>query len=380
MSRFARTIALVAALACTTGSIAAKGGDEAGPRKIPAPFAPLEYLIGRWNGQGVPKDNPARQFRGWAETHTWAWFFAHGKPAGLTLTIEGGKVLASGKLTYDAARKLYRLEGREPKPLAGALVFEGTLDKTGKHLELDHVAADPKSARPAGTLRVSIWPNANFIRYSMAHELREAGAFKFMRLIEVGLTRDGESLAAGAATTERPRCIVTGGAANMTLSYQGRTFPICCTGCRDEFNDNPEKYIKKASLMVGSQAAKTKSGTPAAARVSRFEDAFADDVPDPSTPEKPAPAAAKESAGKGDNRSHADAIPPAKSGSKKESEKSVATKPASRAASLLRLGQNLEQSGKIAAALGYYRRIVKDFPDSTAAKTAAARIKALDRP
>ncbi len=33
----------------------------------------------------------------------------------------------------------------------------------------------------------------------------------------------------------------------MTISYQGRTFPICCTGCRDEFNENPEKYIKKAA-------------------------------------------------------------------------------------------------------------------------------------
>ena len=49
---------------------------------------------------------------------------------------------------------------------------------------------------------------------------------------------------------------MTGGAATMTLSYQGRTFPICCTGCRDEFNENPEKYLKKASLMAHRQPAK----------------------------------------------------------------------------------------------------------------------------
>ena len=42
----------------------------------PPLLLPFEYLVGRWNGQGVPKDNPAKQFRGWAETHTWAWMFA----------------------------------------------------------------------------------------------------------------------------------------------------------------------------------------------------------------------------------------------------------------------------------------------------------------
>ncbi len=39
-------------------------------------------------------------------------------------------------------------------------------------------------------------------------------------------------------------------------------------------------------------------------------------------------------------------------------------------------GQNLEKSGKTDAALGYYKRIVKDFADTPAAKTAKQRIKA----
>jgi YHS domain-containing protein len=381
-SAWVALLATSLASAPTIGFVEAKGADEAGPCGIPAPFAPLEYLIGRWHGQGIPKDNPAKQFRGWTERHTWAWFFAHGKPAGLTLTIEGGKVLASGKLTYDPARRVYRLDGREPKPLAGPLSFEGALDKTGKYLELDHVAANTKSARPSGTLRLSIWPNANFIRYSMAHDLRDAGAVQFTRLIEVGLTRDGESLAAGATAAEQAKCIVTGGAANMTFSYQGRTFPICCTGCRDEFNENPEKYIKKASLLLDAQAARAKSSPPAPAR--RLEDAFAKDVTDPSSTEKQPPASSNKSAAKPE--STADPSPAEsnntspRASSKKDGEKSPAAKAASRAASLLKLGQNLDKSGKTTAALSYYRRVVKEYPETPAAKTAAARIKALDKP
>ena len=31
----------------------------------------------------------------------------------------------------------------------------------------------------------------------------------------------------------------------MTTSYKGKTYYFCCTGCRDAFKDNPEKYIKE---------------------------------------------------------------------------------------------------------------------------------------
>ena len=50
----------------------------------------------------------------------------------------------------------------------------------------------------------------------------------------------------------------------MTLSYQGRTFPICCTGCRDEFNESPEKYLKKAAMLATSPGAKSRTGQPCA--------------------------------------------------------------------------------------------------------------------
>jgi YHS domain-containing protein len=360
-------------------------GDEARLRDIPAPFVPFEYLIGRWNGQGVPKDNPAKQFRGWTETHTWAWAFAQGKLAGMTLTIDGGKVLASGKLTYDVGRKLFHLDGIEPAPSREKLTFEGNLDKTGKYLVLDHVAAAVgKPGKSPGALRLSIWPNANFIRYTMAHELKEPGSIQFTRLIEVGLTKDGESLAGAASgTSEPPRCVVTGGAASMTMTYQGRTFPICCTGCRDEFNENPEKYIKKASLMSVSQAAKSKAGQPTSTGVSRFEDAFAGDVADPPTANRPTTGGANKTLTKGAAAAEStpvdSKISTAKTSTKDNGRPGV-TKPAARAASLLKLGQSLEKSGKTAAALGYYRQVTKDFANTPAAKTAAERIKALDKP
>src|SRR4051794_38399347 len=105
----------VAVIAGSSLPAGARGG-ESEDRDIPAAFLPLEYLVGRWNGQGIPKDNAAQQFRGWTESHTWAWIFHKGKPAGLAVTVAGGKVIATGKLVYDPTRKRYRLEGTAPKP------------------------------------------------------------------------------------------------------------------------------------------------------------------------------------------------------------------------------------------------------------------------
>jgi hypothetical protein len=141
----------------------------------------------------------------------------------------------------------------------------------------------------------------------------------------------------------------------MSVSYRGKSYPICCSGCRDEFNDNPEKYALKADKEGGGKA-------PAkpAARVGKDDGSFDglvdEEKPRPKGTGKPAAAKAKPSS------APAEAKPDAR---------------AARAASQLRLGENLEKAGKSAAALGYYRQVVKDYPGSPQAKTAAARIKAL---
>ncbi len=237
-------------------------------------------------------------------------------------------------------------------------------------------------------------PNANFVRYTMNEDIKEPGSIQFKHVIEIGLTREGESLASGATSSERPKCIVTGGAASMTLVHGGKSYPICCTGCREEFNENPEKYIKKAALLNSSQSGKSKAGQPAVSRVSRFEDAFAGDVAD--SPEAPSAKAkgAKESAPKAkktdkaktveetktdDETASADEKPAAKPSSKEKGKSAPAAKAAARAATLLRLGRSSEKNGNPTAALSYYRQIVKDFAKTLSAKAAAERIKAIEK-
>src|SRR5207253_1539433 len=111
--------------------------------------------------------------------------------------------------------------------------------------------------------RITLWPNGEKVRYTLAIDRRPPGAPQFSRLIEVGLIREGEAFAAGGPAANLPRCILTGGAASMTVSYQGKSYPVCCTGCRDEFNDDPEKYIRLAALKGTSAAPAIKEPAPA---------------------------------------------------------------------------------------------------------------------
>ena len=236
-------------------------------------------------------------------------------------------------------------------------------------------------------MRVSLRPNANFLRYTMTQDLKPAGAVQFARAIEVGVTKEGETFAAGAAATERPKCIVTGGQATMSVTFEGQTFPLCCSGCLGEFNDNPQKYVKKAALLLTGDGAKSKSGRAAPAH--GRDDAFASDVVEPSPATAPK---AKQKAMPSAKKTAAQTRTMKRPLTQRMRRRRTKTNPlprktppspliakASRAATLVRLGRTLERSGKTDAALTNYRRVVKDYADTPSAKTATERIKALEK-
>ena len=306
----------------TLGSTAFAGSVD----EVPAAFLPFQSMIGGWKGTAKPASNP---LKGWSETHGWAWKFEKGKPVGLTLTLEGDKSLAKGSIAFDGASKKYKLDGVDPagKPVA----FVGSFGADGKTLTFDRVGATPE-----GKERIIVRPNSNKIRYTLQLERQEKGAPQYKGVISVGLTKEGETFAAGGGGADLPKCIMTGGAAGLTVSYMGKSYPVCCTGCRDEFNDNPEKYAKLADLAAKAAPAKDKS-------------------------------TAKPSGGGKDDGSFDGLI----------DEPAPKDDAAAKSARELRLGQDLEKDKKTKLALDRYRAVVKDYPGTEAAKTAAARIKAL---
>lgn len=318
---------------------------------VPESLRPFEHLIGSWKGQAVPTAN---RLKGWPEKHMWAWKFEKGEPVGLTVEFEGGKVLSKGSLTFDASAKRYKLAGAtaDKKPV----VYAGTLDDKGRNLVLDRV----NDASAKDEQRLTILLNSNQIRYTMRVDQKDADAPQFSRQIETGLTKEGEAFAAGGGGEDLPKCIITGGAATIAVSFQGKSFNVCCTGCRDAFNENPEKYVKKAERLALAQnsAPKGKADAPKPAeKPAAKEKNDPDDEPEADSTEK-------------------DSAKP----KRKEAPKSKGSaNPATKATSLLAQAKALEKSGKTKAALEYFKRLVKDYPDAPETKTAKERIKALEK-
>jgi YHS domain-containing protein len=333
----------------TVGSMAfASPLDE-----VPAAFLPFEHMIGGWKGQAQPASNPRK---GWQESHGWAWKFEKGKPVGLSVTLEGDKILAKGAISYDDASQKYKLDGTDPagKPIS----FLGSFSADGKTLTLDRVGTTPE-----GKERLVFRPNSNKIRYTIDFNRQEPGAPQYKSVISIGLTKDGESFAAGGGGADLPKCIMTGGSAGMSVSYMGKSYPVCCTGCRDEFNDNPEKYAKQADLAAKNAPAKDKSAAAKPAAKGKDDGSFDGLIDEPKPKKDAMPAKEK---------------PAAKPKAAETKTTKAKDDPASKAARELQLGQNFEKDGKTKLALDHYRTVVKDYADTEAAKTAAARIKALE--
>jgi YHS domain-containing protein len=353
-------IAFLVFAVCAAAPVRADEGDGEGD-SIPAAFAPFEHMIGAWKGTGIPEAN---RLKGWQEKHLWAWKFVKGVPVGMSLEFQGDQSLKQANLTYDEKTKQYQLVGTTPEDQQ--VTYTGALGSNGKTLVLER-QGDGKD----GSDRITIRPNSNKIRYQVNFDHQPPGAPAYKKVVSVGLTKEGESFAAGGSSSNLPKCIITGGSATMSVSFEGKSYPICCSGCRDEFTDNPTKYVKKALLRA---AAGGKGGAAVKAASSSSNDSEFDGL-------LGAPKAAPSRSMSKSRAPKAAATKTAKSEKSDDPATAEPTEPEAEAdgdaaASLLKQAEKVEKRSRIAAKI-LYQRLLKDYPDSVEAKTAKARLKAV---
>jgi YHS domain-containing protein len=193
----------------------------------------VQDFIGLWNLEGTRKVGGRTE--AWKEKVSWGWKFKDGD-AWMTVDFAEGKGrhFKNGTLKYDVAKKRYILTLLSTEK--GEQVFVGQLAKGVLKLE-------SKDVKSGDVTRLTMNTLAEGIRFQLKHEKQTGGRGLFSSLYAMNGNKDGESI---AGKTKKPECIVSGGAASIAVSYQGKQYFVCCTGCRDEFNANPEKYIKAA--------------------------------------------------------------------------------------------------------------------------------------
>lgn len=196
------------------------------PASTKEAMKPVQLLVGEWRVEVDGPDNDD-----WGETQAWEYKI-DGASYALQFTVKDGKRFKDGLLSYDLKKKVYRLDATRVDGAKAS--FEGKLD--GTELALVETAAETAAAEK---LNFNLLRDNRFIG---AVEKREAGQKTFSETHQYQFTRAGTSIVKVAAV----QCVVTGGSAQIAVEHMGKTYYVCCSTCRKEFQANPAKMLENA--------------------------------------------------------------------------------------------------------------------------------------
>jgi hypothetical protein len=185
-------------------------------------------FVGDWKGNGETKAGLKSTL--WKETLSWGWKFK-GNDACIAMEAKDGKHLTAAELRYDPEKRAYRLTATDASKKTQ--VYEGRLNQ-GK------LVLSRKDAATGDVYRLTLFTLADGARMTLQAEVQTKGKGLFATQYKVTATKEGEAFAGGG---KKPECVVTGGLGKTQVGYMGKTYYVCCSGCLDEFNANPKKYV-----------------------------------------------------------------------------------------------------------------------------------------
>jgi hypothetical protein len=227
-----RCLALLAAVAVLVLVSGLGAGDPPtpGPREALQPF---NNLIGSWKGTAKPSGTKAEQDRDfWIEKIAWEWQFKD-KDAWLTVQFDKSKHFTKGTLRWLPEKKQYlltltRLNKEE-------VSLKGELDEKGRILTVE---SDPDANMEIHRVVINMLHEGERFLYRV--DKRKVEKTRFSTVFSVGATKEGIAFAGGP---NQPECVVSGGLGTMQVSYMGKTYYVCCSGCATEFRADPAKYV-----------------------------------------------------------------------------------------------------------------------------------------
>ena len=132
--------------------------------------------------------------------------------------------------------------------LTGTATDKSTATFVGGLSDKDKVLTLVRTDGPATEEQRLVFSLLHHNRHLYRFETRPSNTtVAFAKKYQVGATKEGVAF---ADVAKGPECIVSGGLGTMKVSYNGKEYYVCCSGCRDEFKDDPEKYIKEAEAKA----------------------------------------------------------------------------------------------------------------------------------
>ncbi|MFZ9091846.1 MAG: hypothetical protein ACO3FE_17360 [Planctomycetaceae bacterium] len=246
-------------LAFHTGSAAASGGSGQQPgaalttdQKVESvidKLKPIQILLGQWRG------TTRREFGEFkaVDAHEWIWDLQSqpDQPA-LVIASDNSPYLQTGRLTWDLEQQEFLLEGEDLD--GNARTFRGNFteephevlgddDKPQKVFRLELTQTQPDDSGEQWQLAIAQQENN---RYLLQVDRRRGNA-SFARHDTVSTQRDGTSFALNDTDYAERTCIISEGLGTTELKWKGRSYWVCCSGCKAAFEEDPATWIARAA-------------------------------------------------------------------------------------------------------------------------------------
>ena len=216
---------------------------------------PIQIMLGKWGG--ITSRSSTN------EVHDWSWDLKTDPvfPA-LVATSKDSLYFRELRLTYDPRVDKYLMttvdEDRKTRKYEGEFLEEpeDVPSEDGKtvhrnfELELTEVAEAGARERWQYT-----FDQQDNNRYHLSVK-RARGKSAYQLRDVIGSQREGVSFAKADDDYGDRECVISGGLGTSTVSFNGKSYYVCCSGCAAAFNDDPERWIarfeaKQAEKMKG---------------------------------------------------------------------------------------------------------------------------------
>lgn len=229
--------------------------SEGGLDAVMDRMKPLQILLGQWRGITRKQQSLV--------PHQWVWDLKTNpaQPA-LVLTSAESPYFRDGRLTWLAKEQAFEFSGtngdgnqqvlrgrfsQPPKQVAG-----DADDQPQMTFKLELVEAGETQSPESWKLVFNQQENNR-----MLVELSQRrGRGKFRLKDTIGCQREGTSFAISDTDYGEKTCVISQGLGTTAVSFKGKTYWVCCSGCKAAFEEEPEKWIARFEAMKAKKSSR----------------------------------------------------------------------------------------------------------------------------
>lgn len=240
----------------TSGAAAGDQTEASDRQSVLEALRPLQVLLGQWRG------TTRKVYDGFKAVDELEWVFdfsADRDQPALVMSSEKSPYVRTARITYDTRSEQYRLTVIDAEGHTRQLVGDFSspaqdVAGEGEGLQRTYELAFRQLVPgTADDLWQVVFDQQENDRYLMVIGKSRSFEQAFRQFDVVSTQRAGTSIASSDTDYGEKECIISQGLGTISVSYKGKTYWVCCSGCAAAFNEDPELWIAEAARRKAAE-------------------------------------------------------------------------------------------------------------------------------